>query len=194
MSNNDSSDVIIIGAGLAGLTCASQLTKAGRSVTVLEATDRVGGRVRTDVVDGYTMDHGFQVLLTAYPACQKILDYPALRLQKFDSGALVRNNGRFAILSDPWRQPTKAIQTALSPVGSLGDKLKIAKLRAASSRGSLDDLYARPHQPTIDRLQSDGFSAAMIDQFFRPFLGGVFLEESLATSSRMLEFVFRMFA
>ncbi|QDT08648.1 NAD(P)/FAD-dependent oxidoreductase [Planctomycetes bacterium K23_9] len=193
MSNN-TSDVIIIGAGLAGLTCAAQLTQAGRSVVVLEATDRVGGRVRTDAVDGYTMDHGFQVLLTAYPACQKILDYPALRLQKFDPGALVRNKGRFAFLGDPWRQPSKAIQTAFSPIGSLGDKLKIAKLRAASNRGTLDDLYGRADQTTIDRLQRDGFSSEIIDQFFRPFLGGVFLDESLTTSSRMLEFVFRMFA
>jgi phytoene dehydrogenase-like protein len=186
-------NTIIIGAGLAGLSCAKRLCQAGKSVVLLEATDRIGGRVRTDVVDGFTLDHGFQVLLTAYPACRELLDYPALRLRKFDPGARVRVSGKFSTLGDPWRKPSQALATALSPVGTLGDKLKIASLRSASKKGSLDDLYQREDQPTIDRLQSDGFSDQMIDRFFRPFLGGVFLDESLATSSRMLEFVFRMF-
>ncbi len=194
MSQANSNDVIIIGAGLAGLACANQLAAAGKSVVLLEATDRVGGRVRTDNVDGFTMDHGFQVLPTAYPACQKLLDYPALRLRTFDPGSLVRVAGKFAVLRDPWRQPALAIQSVLSPVGTMGDKLKIASLRSSSLRGSLDDLYQRDNQRSIDRLKGDGFSDQMIDRFFRPFLGGVFLDESLTTSSRMMEFVFRMFA
>ena len=187
-------DAIIIGGGLAGLSCAIKLTKAGKSVTLLEATDRVGGRVRTDVIDGYTLDHGFQVLLTAYPACRELLDYPALRLRAFDPGALVRHGGKFSLLGDPWRRPSQAFSTALSPVGTLGDKLRIARLRKASNRGSLDELYSRTPQTTLERLEQSGFTPTMIDQFFRPFMGGVFLEESLSTSSRMLEFVFRMFS
>ena len=187
-------DAIIIGGGLAGLSCAIKLTKAGKSVTLLEATDRVGGRVRTDVIDGYTLDHGFQVLLTAYPACRELLDYPALRLRAFDPGALVRHGGKFSLLGDPWRRPSQAFSTALSPVGTLGDKLRIARLRKASNQGSLDELYSRTQQTTLERLEQSGFTPTMIDQFFRPFMGGVFLEESLSTSSRMLEFVFRMFS
>ncbi|NND96766.1 MAG: FAD-dependent oxidoreductase [Pirellulaceae bacterium] len=187
-------DVIVIGAGAAGLSCAVTLARAGKSLVVLEATDRVGGRIRTDCVDGYTLDHGFQVLLTAYPACRELLDYDALRLRVFDPGALVRMNGKFSVLGDPWRRPAQAIGTVLSPVGTLADKLRIAKVRRDSKRGSLDDLYSRVDQPTIERLEKDGFSQGMIDRFFRPFLGGVFLDESLQTSSRMLEFVFRMFA
>ncbi|WP_146522717.1 NAD(P)/FAD-dependent oxidoreductase [Stieleria varia] len=189
-----SPEVIIIGGGLAGLTCANALTQAGKSVAVLEATDRVGGRVRSDVVDGFVLDHGFQVLLTAYPACRQWLDYDALKLRSFQPGALVRVAGRFATLADPWRRPAAAIQTALSPVGSLGDKLRIAKLRRESRRGDLETIYQRPGVSTLQRLQAGGFSETMIDRFFRPFLGGVFLDESLETSSRMLEFVFRMFA
>ena len=188
MSNQP--DVIIIGGGLAGLSCAVKLTNAGKNVAVLEATDRIGGRVRSDVVDGYTLDHGFQVLLTAYPACRELLDYPALRLRAFDPGAMVRVDGNFSTLGDPWRRPSQALSTALSPVGTLGDKLRIVKLRRAANRGSLDDLYRRPSQTTLKRLQQDGFTPGMIDRFFRPFLGGVFLDESLSTSSRMLEFVF----
>ena len=187
-------DVIIIGAGVAGLSCANRLHDGGRSVLLLEATDRVGGRVRSDSVGGFTLDHGFQVLLTAYPACRELLDYEALSLRAFEPGVLVRRAGRFSLLSDPWRRPRQAIRTALGPVGSLSDKLRIAKLRRQSRCGSLDDLFRRPNQTSLDRLQTAGFSDEFIDQFFRPFLGGVFLDEDLSVSSRMLEFVFRMFA
>lgn len=192
--DTDTIDTVIIGGGLAGLTCAASLTEAGRDVTVLEASDRVGGRVRSDNIDGFTMDHGFQVLLTAYPACQKWLDYDALRLRPFEPGALIRQRGKFRTLGDPWRRPGQAIATALNPVGSLADKLRIAKVRHAASRGSLDDLYQRAEMPTIQYLRKAGFSKNMIDQFFRPFIGGVFLNDTLSTSSRMFEFVFRMFA
>ena len=161
---------------------------------ILEASDRVGGRIRSDVVDGFTLDHGFQVLLTAYPACRELLDYDALRLRRFEPGALIRQQGAFKMLADPWRRPVQGLATATNPVGSLGDKLRVARLRHASRQGSLTELYQRAAQPAIERLRDDGFSAKMIDEFFRPFLGGVFLDESLSISSRMLEFVFRMFA
>jgi phytoene dehydrogenase-like protein len=187
-------DVTIVGAGLAGLACARTLADAGVDFQILEATDRAGGRVRTDVVDGFTLDHGFQVLLTAYPACQALLDYPALRLRPFDPGALVHIGDRFHCLGDPWRQPSRAMQTALAPVGSWLDKLRIGRLRHRCRRGTMEDLFARPNEETSVRLRQLGFSSAMVDHFFRPFFGGVFLEDSLVTSSRMMEFVFRMFS
>jgi len=186
--------VAIIGAGLAGLSCAVRLAEKGIATRVFEASDRVGGRVRSDVVAGFTLDHGFQVLLTAYPACRQLLDYPSLRLQTFEPGALVRHGGRFSLLGDPWRRPMQAIRTAMSPIGSLADKLRIGKLRYQATRGSLDAVFERPNQSTQDRLIAAGFSREMINSFFRPFLGGVYLDPSLETSSRMLEFVFRMFA
>ena len=186
--------VVIIGAGLAGLSCAVDLCKSGRNVTILEASDRVGGRVRTDVVDGFTLDHGFQVLLTAYPACQQLLDYDSLRLRKFEPGAMIRQRGNFHVLGDPWRRPSDAIGTLRNPVGTLGDKLKIAKVRRSARQGSLHDLYERTDQPTIDYLRQVGFSESMIQGFFEPFIGGVFIDETLSVSSRMFEFVFRFFA
>jgi len=185
---------IIIGGGLAGLTAANRLAEAERPFVLLEATDRVGGRVRTDRDGGFQLDHGFQVLLTAYPTCRHWLDYEALELCAFEPGALTRSGGHFRLLSDPWRRPRRAFSTLLHPAGSIADKWRIAKLRYRACQGSLDDLYQRPDEPTIDRLLADGFTQKFIDQFFRPFLGGVFLDESLQTSSRMLEFVFRMFA
>lgn len=188
------SEVLIVGAGLAGLACGRVLSEAGIDFEILESTERAGGRVRTDQVDGFTLDHGFQVLLTAYPACQQLLDYESLRLRTFDPGAMVRIAGKFHMLGDPWRKPGQAFKTAFAPVGTLADKLRIAKLRASCRAGSLDNLYLRPQETTQSRLVELGFSESMIDHFFRPFFGGVFLEQELSTSSRMMEFVFRMFS
>jgi phytoene dehydrogenase-like protein len=185
---------IIIGGGLAGLTCASSLVERGISCTVLEASGSVGGRVQTDEVDGYLLDRGFQVFLTAYPEARRLLDYNALELRAFEPGALIRYGGTFHRFSDPWRRPRHALATALSPVASLGDKLRVVRFRKDVTKGSLSSLYQRPETSMIDRLRSRGFSEASIERFFRPFFGGIFLDRELSTSSRMGEFVFRMFA
>jgi len=187
-------DVLVVGGGLAGLACARRLVEAAVPVRVLEMGEVVGGRVRTDSVDGFRLDRGFQVLLTAYPEPQRVLDYGALRLCRFAPGARVWKGGRFHLLADPWRHPLAALATLAAPVGSAWDKLRVARLRAAALRGTLEELLARPQEATHERLRRLGFSQGMVDAFFRPFLGGIFLERELATSSRKLEFVFRMFA
>jgi phytoene dehydrogenase-like protein len=187
-------DVIIVGAGLAGLTCARYLQAAGRHACVLEAQDHVGGRVCTDTVGGFLLDRGFQVLLTAYPEARQILDYEELDLHPFEPGALVYRDGRFRLLADPLRSPQHLFETLRSGVGSFGDKLRIARLRRRARSGSAEALLSRPERSTEADLRLLGFSEAMVEQFLRPFLGGVFLETHLATSSRKLDFVFRMFA
>jgi len=186
--------VLVVGAGLAGLTCARELHAAGAKVHVLEAADAVGGRVRTDLVDGYRLDRGFQVLQTAYPEARRVLDYGALRLRPFEPGALVRVGGRFVRVVDPWRRPLGALASAFAPVGSLGDKLKTARLRSRALRGSIEDVLARPAKTTRSFLADAGLSDTMVERFFRPFYAGVFLEDELRTSSRVFEFTFRMFA
>lgn len=187
-------EVTIIGGGLSGLCCARRLHEAGVSFQLLEGSEEVGGRVRTDEVDGFLLDRGFQVLLTAYPEAQDVLDYDALNLARFAPGALVRYRGRFHRFTDPWRSPRHLFATASSPIGSLTDKLRVARLRSRVCRSSLDKLFERPETTTINALRQEGFSKRFIDSFFRPFLGGVFLEPDLNTSSRMFDFVFRMFA
>jgi phytoene dehydrogenase-like protein len=125
-------DVVIVGGGLAGLTCARRLQADGVDCTVLEASDGVGGRVRTDEVEGFRLDRGFQVLLTAYPAAKRWLDYERLELKRFSAGARVWCEGRMHRVSDPWREPGALWATLRAPVGSWADKLRIATLRAAA--------------------------------------------------------------
>lgn len=196
---------LIVGAGLAGLTAANVLHRAGHDFHVIEAADAVGGRVRTDRLASnrsdadhspseFRLDRGFQVLLTAYPTAQKYLDYPALDLRRFEPGAWIRCGGNWKLLGDPWRRPATAMSTITNPAGSLADKIRIGLLRRHVCRGTLADIYEKPNEPTIDFLKQFGFSSKIIDGFFRPFLGGVFLDPSLQTSRRMFEFVFRMFS
>jgi phytoene dehydrogenase-like protein len=188
------SDIVIIGAGLAGLTCARRLHAAGVSCVVLEADDAVGGRVRTDIVDGFQLDRGFQVFLTAYPTARAWLDYEQLQLRTFAAGSRVRCDGAMHEVSDPWREPGAWWATLRAPVGSLADKIRIATLRRAARRGSMAELWARPETTALAALRAHGFSERMIERFLRPWFGGIFLDRELETSSRMLEFVFRMFA
>ena len=188
------SRIVVVGAGLAGLSCARHLHAAGVEVEVLEASDDIGGRVRTDESDGFLLDRGFQVLLTAYPECQRQLDYKDLDLHSFYPGAAVRFGGRFHTLADPWRRPLAGLLAALAPIGSLGDKLRVARLRRRLLSTDLDGVFSSPERTTLEALEQEGFSSLMIERFFRPFLGGIFLENELETSSRMFEFVYKMFS
>lgn len=190
----ESADVVIIGAGLAGLCCARRLLEARVSFLLVEASDEVGGRVRTDRVEGFLLDRGFQVLLTAYPEAQKMLDYRALDLRAFEPGALVHLENRFSRVADPWRRPGRALEALVSEIGTLSDKLRVGWLRHRVCRGSSEDAFGGPEMRTIDLLQRTGFSPNIIERFFRPFLGGIFLERELRTPASMLRFVFRMLA
>ena len=187
-------DVVVVGAGVSGLCCARELHAAGLDVLVLERGDRAGGRVRTDEVDGFLLDRGFQVLLTAYPEARRTLDYERLSLRAFESGALVRKDGRFARLADPSRHPLQALESLRGAPGSVPDKLRLARLRRRLSGGSINEILTAPQVTTAEALAREGFSPSLVEAFFRPFLGGIFLDPSLETSSRLFAFVFKMFS
>lgn len=192
-------NVIVVGAGLSGLIAARSLHRAGCGVTVLEAKDSVGGRIQTDKVDGFLLDHGFQVFLTAYETARKELDVEQLHLGRFPAGALVQYQGRRYRVCDPirspwWLAPKHAWETLRAPVGSLGDKMRIALFRRQVQKASVSELLAQKHGSAASRLKQIGFSETMIERFFRPFFGGIFLDDSLETASAMMDFVFRTFS
>jgi phytoene dehydrogenase-like protein len=185
-------DVVIVGAGLAGLTCALELERHGVSPLIVEASDAVGGRVRTDRLDGFLLDRGFQVILTAYPELSRYLDLSELDLRRFDSGALVWLNGKGHVVGDPFRAPTTLPATALAPIGSPVDKLRIAWLRHRAHRVEPRRLLRGQDISTAAALRAFGFSNTMIDRFLRPLFGGIQLDPDLATSRRMFDIIFRM--
>ena len=193
-------DAIIVGAGLAGLACAREMVGAGRRVVVLEAADRVGGRVATDEVDGFRIDRGFQVYNDAYPEGRRQLDLAALELGCFEPGALVAEQGRLRRVSDPWRQPLAAVGSVLAGSVGIADGLRTARLRGEVIRrfkaGGLNpDAAAAAHEVTTrEELAARGFSDAFVRRFFVPFFGGVFLERKLETAAPVFLFDFAMFS
>lgn len=187
-------DVIVIGAGVAGLIAALKCEKAGYRTLVLESDSSIGGRVQSDIVNGFILDHGFQVIIDSYEKASEYLDFEELNLRPFASGARIFDDkGNYNVV-DPRRQPSKALSTALSRIGKLSDKLKILGLARELQSKSLKDLFDGGPETTEDFLHRRGFSVQMIENFFRPFFGGIFLERELRTDAAMFSFVFRNFA
>ena len=189
---NDFSTVII-GGGISGLTCAKYLNEKGCSFILLEGSDALGGRVRTDKVDGFLLDRGFQVLLTNYPEARKILNYSDLRLKYFDSGSLIKAEKGFMKMENPFRKKMAYLTMAFSSVGSLSDKLKIRKFANDLAEIPDEDFFQMEATDTLTFLRNYGWSNKMITNFFKPFFGGVFLENDLVTSSNFFQFTFKQF-
>lgn len=189
----DQKKIAIIGAGISGLTAASVLEAHQYAPVIFESSSGVGGRVQTDLYNGYQLDRGFQVLLTAYPAAQKYLDYTSLDLQALKPGAVLFSNTGKTTIGDPTRDLSLLVPTVLSSVGSITDKWKVLRLNRELKKKSVSDIFETPEISTMAYLQKYGFSQKMIAQFFKPFFSGIFLEDELHTSSRMFEFVYKMF-
>jgi phytoene dehydrogenase-like protein len=187
-------DVVIVGGGLAGLAAARRLDRAGVNWLLVEASDRIGGRVATDVMDGWRLDRGFQVLNTAYPRVPALVDVDALDLRYFTSGVLVRRGTGLHRLENPLRQPRSAPQTLTSDVGTLADRLKFAALATRYATLAPARLLDAPETTAQEALRRAGLSHRMIEEVLRPFLSGVFADRALDTSSHVLAMVLRSFA
>lgn len=187
------SPVLIVGGGMAGLACARRLAAAGRRFELFEGSERLGGRVGSVRREGYTLDTGFQVYLDAYPTAAEFLDLEGLGLRGFCSGALVARGGRFEVLADPLRHPGAVWRTLRGPL-PVGDLLRLGGLSWRLRGWDAARALSVREESTLEFLRGAGFSEAAVERFWRPFLGGIFLEGGLATSSRMFHFVFGLFA
>ncbi|MFR9774765.1 NAD(P)/FAD-dependent oxidoreductase [Micromonospora sp. MS34] len=187
-------DVVIVGGGLAGLAAARRLHRAGVPWRLLEAADRLGGRVATDRVDGYLLDRGFQVLNTAYPRLGGLLDLGRLDLGWFTSGVLVRRGERLDRLVNPLREPAGVAGAVTAGIGSVLDRLRFAALAAGCATLPVGRLLTAPETTSEAALRRAGLSDAIIEELLRPFLSGVLIDRELATSSHVLAVLLRAFA
>jgi len=194
MKNENQYDVIIVGAGVAGLVAAKKCEEKGYTTLLVDADGDVGGRIQTDTVDGFILERGFQVLIDTYEKAEELLDFEALSLQRFEPGAKIYDEkGSFSI-ADPLRKVSALPSTALSRVGSFSDKLKLLSLSKKLQSNSLIEVFEGKRQTTLDYLTDYGFSDKIIQNFFKPFFGGIFLERELSTDAAMFRFVFRNFS
>ncbi|MFJ2302474.1 NAD(P)/FAD-dependent oxidoreductase [Streptomyces sp. NPDC087787] len=184
-------DVVVVGAGVAGLACARDLAAAGLGVAVLEAGDAAGGRMRTDRLDGFTVDRGFQVVNPAYPQLRRRLPARFLDPRPFLPGVLVHTGDRRVLLADPRRRPDAVASLLSARFARPRDLVALAALGARDALAPARALKHAPERTTRAALADAGFSAPFVEGFFRPFLSGVFLEDSLETSSRVFHLVWR---
>ncbi|MUP45975.1 FAD-dependent oxidoreductase [Gramella sp. BOM4] len=185
--------IYIIGAGLSGLIAARVLEDHGYYPEIFESGDEVGGRIRTDDVEGFRLDRGFQVLLSEYPKVKQYLDLESLDVVDLLPGAVIFKDSKLSRLGDPTREPSLLLSSILSNVASISDKYRIFRLYLDLKNKSLKEIFEEKESTTLEYLKEKGFTEKVIANFFRPFFSGIFLEPDLKTSSRMFCFVFKMF-
>ncbi len=183
--------VVIVGAGVAGLACALDLTAAGVPVRVLDASDGVGGRMRTDRQGGFLLDRGFQVFNTSYPQVKRRIDLRALQLRPFTPGVLLHAGDRRLRFADPTRRLSGASDLLRGRLAGPSDAIALARLCAADMLLPVSLIKRQPDRTTFAALTEAGFSPALYELFFRPFLSGVFLEDELETSGRFFHLIWR---
>ena len=178
-------DVIVVGAGLSGLTAVKVLAEAGRGVLVVEKEDTVGGRVRTETVDGYLIDRGFQLINPAYPALRAEVDLEALDLKPFGHGVQVSTQQGLKTLANPLRHPLLLPQTLASGLVNAGDVAGLIRFVASTPRGGAT-LGAE-----LDRL---GVVGAIRTKVLAPFLPGVVADDPDAVDAAIGQFLLTTFA
>lgn len=189
----DEFEIVIIGAGLSGLAAANYLVSQGKKVGVFEALNQVGGKVSTEKYQGFTLDKGFQVLLDGYPESKKQLDYQSLNLNRFRRGAMLRYKGRFLSLDDPFRNPFNPFSLVKAGWMASSDLWSLGKLYWRLFATPAQTLMEKPGKTALEVLRSNHFSEDLIDHFFRPFLGGILLDQTLNCPGSLVDYVLKMF-
>ena len=187
-----SPEFLVVGAGLAGLTAAKVLSQSGREVLLLEKSDGVGGRVRTDRYKDFLLDRGFQVLLTAYPELPKHLNLSLLRLHSFESGATIFSDGHFSKVGDPFRNVSSIMSTAFTKTIGMQDKIKLLKLRNSLIGRKKIYFQQKDDKRILETFEELGFTSKAINSFFKPLVGGIQLDPSLSGSTRLCFLVLKM--
>ena len=185
---------IVVGAGISGLSCALELEKNGYRVQILEKENHPGGRVHSDVINGYILNRGFQVLQTGYPETKRLLDYEKLELCNLDSEVWSMNNNTIKKLYDPIQNPSNLLKAAFSNVGTFQDKLRLLQLRQSTTSRSTNKIFQENETTSLEQINNYGFSESIINEFFKPLFGGAFLDNELDTTSRMFNFVYKIFS
>jgi len=187
-------DVVVVGGGLAGLVAARHLADEGGDVTLFERNARVGGRVRSDRQDGFTLDRGFQVLFTAYPAVGVELDLDELALRSFRPGAILARPGERTTLADPFADRSALVETLFNRDVTLGDKLRVLRLRQELLDTPVTEILDGDDEPIAAFLSERGFSERFRERFAAPFYGGITLDRSLSSSQVVFEYTFKILA
>ena len=187
-----SPEFLVVGAGLAGLTAAKVLSQSGREVLLLEKSDGVGGRVRTDQYKDFLLDRGFQVLLTAYPELPKHLNLSLLELHSFESGATIFSDGHFSKVGDPFRNVSSIMSTAFTKTIGIQDKIKLLKLRNSLIGRKKIYLQQKDDKRILETFEELGFTSKAIISFFKPLVGGIQLDPTLSGSTRLCFLVLKM--
>ena len=185
---------IVVGAGISGLSCALELEKNGYRVQILEKENHPGGRVHSDVINGYILNRGFQVLQTGYPETKRLLDYEKLELCNLDPEVWIMNNNKIKKLYDPLQNPSNLLKAAFSNVGTFQDKLRLLQLRQSTTSRSTNKIFQENETTSLEQINNYGFSESIINEFFKPLFGGAFLDNELDTTSRMFNFVYKIFS
>ena len=190
MSEEPDVDVVVVGAGLAGLAAARRLTSSGRSVVILEASDGVGGRMRSERVDDVTVDRGFQLLNPAYPEAARALDLAALHLRPFDAGVLLAGADGRHVVADPRRRPGALLSSALHAPGSRMEQVRFATYAVRLARGDGRRLLDGPDAAVGAAYAAFG---GLTDRMLAPFLSGVLFDDSMTSSRRFADLLLRSF-
>ena len=189
------SRIAVIGAGIAGIHCCSELIELGYHVDLYEKSNEIGGRMKTDLIDGFQIDHGFHVLQTGYEFARKVIDYDKLDAKAFEPGALVirssTKRNRIWRLSDPFRRPFSSIKDMFGFFASPFDMLRVLFMRRKLAKMSVDEIFLKGDLTTEKWLRNQGFSQKFINRFFYPLFTGIFLESEFRTNERLFKFVFR---
>ena len=188
-----SHDVIVVGAGLAGLRCATRLAEAGRDVVILEAEDAVGGRERTDVVDGFRLDRGFHVLNPAYPAVRRWVDVGALALRRFPVALAVRLDDGVARITHPVRHPATIPSSLASGLVRPADLLPLARW-ALPVLADPRAVKRGPDRPLAEAWDRAGVRGPLRESVLEPFLAGVLADDRQETSDIFVRLLVRSFA